>query len=131
MAKFGMLLGTEMQDFYTNIAKDRSELEQQTVDASTTSEAVGLITYVQKLKRQMKQWESQVDTFKEGQRLLERQRFQFPTNWLHSDNLDGEWSAFTEIIQRKDSSIQGQVSVAYFFHVRGVPIFFSLNILFH
>lgn len=45
----------------------------------------------------------------EGQRILERQRFQFPTQWLHVDNIEGEWGAFNEIIRRKDTSIQTQV----------------------
>jgi len=58
----------------------------------------------------MKSWEKQVEMYKEGQRLLERQRFQFPSTWLYSDNVDGEWSAFSDIIRRKDSSIQTQVA---------------------
>ena len=48
--------------------------------------------------------------YKEGQRILERQRFQFPANWLYSDNIDGEWGAFNDIMKRKDSSIQTQVA---------------------
>lgn len=48
--------------------------------------------------------------YKEGQRILERQRFQFPTNWLYSDNIEGEWGAFTDIMKRKDGSIQTQVA---------------------
>lgn len=48
--------------------------------------------------------------YKEGQRILERQRFQFPTNWLYSDNIEGEWGAFNDIMKRKDSSIQTQVA---------------------
>ena len=51
-----------------------------------------------------------METYKEGQRLLERQRFQFPSTWLYSDNVDGEWSAFSDIIRRKDLSIQTQVA---------------------
>ena len=58
----------------------------------------------------MKAWEKQVDMYKEGQRILERQRFQFPNQWLHVDNIEGEWGAFNEIIRRKDSSIQTQVA---------------------
>lgn len=58
----------------------------------------------------MKTWEKQVDLYKEGQRILERQRFQFPTTWLYSDNVEGEWGAFSDIIHRKDSSIQTQVA---------------------
>jgi len=90
--------------------QSRSDLEQQSIETSNTSEAVGLITYVQSLKRKMKSWEKQVDMYREGQRLLERQRFQFPSTWLYSDNVEGEWSAFSDIIRRKDSSIQTQVA---------------------
>jgi dynein heavy chain 1 len=90
--------------------QSRTELEQQSIETSNTSEAVSLITYVQSLKRKMKAWEKQVDLYKEGQRILERQRFQFPSAWLYSDNIEGEWGAFSDIIRRKDSSIQTQVA---------------------
>ena len=51
-----------------------------------------------------------VQMYKEGQRILERQRFQFPANWLYIDNIEGEWGAFTDIMKRKDGSIQTQVA---------------------
>jgi len=77
--------------------QSRSDLEQQSIETSNTSEAVGLITYVQSLKRKMKSWEKQVDMYKEAQRLLERQRFQFPSTWLyryvvmHPPGCTGTW----------------------------------------
>jgi dynein heavy chain 1 len=63
---------------------------------------------VSKLTRLFCFW--QVEVYREGQRILERQRFQFPTNWLHADNINGEWSAFNEIMRRKDTTIQTQVA---------------------
>ncbi|XP_066262861.1 dynein heavy chain, cytoplasmic isoform X1 [Euwallacea similis] len=110
LSKFGALLSNEMATFHTSVSKSRSDLELQSIEAASTSDAVTFITYVQHLKRSMKQWEKQVEIYREGQRILERQRFQFPTNWLHVENLEGEWGAFNEIIKRKDSSIQTQVS---------------------
>ncbi|XP_013140288.1 PREDICTED: dynein heavy chain, cytoplasmic [Papilio polytes] len=110
LGKFGALLGGEMVQFHARLAKSRGQLEQQTIEAASTSDAVSLITYVQQLKREVLAWEKQVDTYKEAQRILERQRFQFPTQWLHVDNIEGEWSAFNEIMRRKDSSIQTQVA---------------------
>ncbi|XP_033735277.1 cytoplasmic dynein 1 heavy chain 1-like isoform X2 [Pecten maximus] len=110
LSKFGTLLATEMQDFHGTISKSRTELEQQSIDTANTSEAVCLITQVQALKRKMKTWEKQVEMYNEGQRILERQRFQFPSNWLYSDNIEGEWGAFNDIMKRKDSSIQTQVA---------------------
>ena len=41
--------------------QSRTDLEQQSIDTANTSEAVGLITQVQGLKRKMKVWEKQVD----------------------------------------------------------------------
>ena len=110
LGKFGSLLGTAMADFHGNIGKARSELEQQTINVEFTSHAVNFITYVQGLKRKMRGWEKQVDVYREGQRVLERQRFQFPGQWLRMDNIDGEWGTFNEIMRRKDSSIQNQVN---------------------
>lgn len=110
LGKFGALLGGEMVQFHGQLSKSRTQLEQQTIEAASTSDAVSLITYVQQLKREVLAWEKQVDIYREAQRILERQRFQFPAQWLHVDNIEGEWSAFNEIMRRKDSSIQTQVA---------------------
>jgi len=91
--------------------QSRQDLEQQSIETSSTSEAVGLITYVQNLKKKVLEWEDRVGVYKEGQRILERQRFQLPSSWLHIDSVEGEWSSFSEILNRKDSSIQTQVSI--------------------
>ncbi len=49
-------------------------------------------------------------TYRGGQKLLERQRYQFPTSWLYVDNIEGEWGAYNEIMKRKDAAIQQQVA---------------------
>ena len=110
LGKFGSLLGNEMSTFHGAIGKARNDLEQQTIDAASTSDAVSFITYVQGLKRKIRGYEKQVDMYREGQRILEKQRFQFPSQWLHVDNIEGEWGAFNEIMRRKDASIQNQVN---------------------
>jgi len=61
LQRFGTQLGAEMQDFYASLRKNRQQLEQQSVDAASTSEAVGFITYIQGLKRHIKPWEGQVE----------------------------------------------------------------------
>ena len=59
------------------------------VDAATTSEAVGFITLMQELKRKLRSWEQQVEVYRGGEKILDRQRFQFPTNWIYVDNVEG------------------------------------------
>ncbi|KAF8887780.1 dynein heavy chain protein 1 [Infundibulicybe gibba] len=45
-----------------------------------------------------------------GEKTLERFRYQFPEDWLYSDQLRGEWSAYNEILKRKNDSIQEQLA---------------------
>lgn len=110
MSKFATLLSSEMSNLHADISKARNDLEMQSIDSAETKDAVTFITYVQNLKSKSKEWEKQVDIFKLGQQTLERQRFQFPSNWLHVDNIEGEWSAFNEIMKRRESAIQTQIA---------------------
>ncbi|XP_001636057.2 cytoplasmic dynein 1 heavy chain 1 isoform X2 [Nematostella vectensis] len=110
LSKFASRLGDNMSDFYGSISKARSDMEQQSIEGASTSDAVGFITVVQSLKRKLKNWDVNVEMYKEGQRILERQRFAFPPSWLYVDNVEGEWGAFNDILKRKDSSIQTQVA---------------------
>ncbi|KAM9149649.1 LOW QUALITY PROTEIN: cytoplasmic dynein 1 heavy chain 1-like [Pangshura tecta] len=110
LSKFGQMLGQNMTEFHSQISKSRQELELHLVDTASTSDAVTFITYVQSLKRKIKQFEKQVELYRNGQRLLEKQRFQFPSSWLYIDNIEGEWGAFSDIMRRKDSAIQQQVA---------------------
>ncbi|MCP9259197.1 Dynein heavy chain, cytoplasmic [Dirofilaria immitis] len=96
LQKFGSSVGQEMQAFFSDISKWRNELEEQSIDGGTTTDAIQLITYVEQ--------------FRAAQRLLTQQRYQFPNSWLYSENVDGEWSALSDILERKDSAIQAQVA---------------------
>ena len=46
---------------FSFIYQSRTELEQQSIETANTSEAVGFTTYVQSLKRKMKNWDNQVE----------------------------------------------------------------------
>ncbi|CEF66963.1 Dynein heavy chain, cytoplasmic [Strongyloides ratti] len=107
--KFGSILGKEMQDFFDEIHKWRIDLESQSVDTGTTSDAVQLITYVQKLKKEAKRCKDTVERLQHGQRLLVQQRFSFPSAWLYVEQVEGEYQALNDILFRKDNAIQTQV----------------------
>lgn len=58
-----------------------------------------------------------------GEKTLERFRYQFPDDWLYSDQLRGEWSAYNEILKRKSDSIQEQLGIVVLAtcHWQGFP----------
>ena len=45
-----------------------------------------------------------IQNFRAGEKILDRQWFQFPPTWVYVDNVEGEWGAFNEIMKRKDFS---------------------------
>jgi dynein heavy chain 1 len=99
-----------MKDTYAAILKGRSDLETLSIEGSSTAQAVSFITFVQDLKRKVQVWGPDLEEFVSGQRTLERQRYAFSADWLYADQIQGEWSAFSDILKRKDDSIQEQVA---------------------
>ncbi|KAI0793334.1 dynein heavy chain [Abortiporus biennis] len=77
---------------------------------SSTAAAVTFITFVQDLKKKTKTWGPMIELCASGEKTLERFRYQFPDDWLYSDQLRGEWSAYNEILKRKNDSIQEQLA---------------------
>ena len=108
--RFGTKLGTAMSEMYATISKARTDLEQHSIESSSTAATVTFITFVQDSKRNMKKWAPQIELFSTGQKTLERQRYMFPNDWLYIDQVEGEWSAFNEILKRKNASIQEQLA---------------------
>ncbi len=108
--RFGSKLGSAMSEMYATISRARSDLEQHSVESSSTAATVTFITLIQDLKRNVTKWAPQVELFATGQKTLERQRYMFGKDWLHVDQVEGEWSAFNEILKRKNASIQDQLA---------------------
>jgi dynein heavy chain 1 len=78
---------------------------------------VTFITFVQDLKRKTKTWGPMIELCANGEKTLERFRYQFPDDWLYSDQLRGEWSAYNEILKRKNDSIQEQLGMGYLYQL--------------
>jgi dynein heavy chain 1 len=112
VAKFAEKLGIGMRDFFNVVSKARTDLEGFSVDADATADTIAFITMIQDLKRKIPQWTKDTESFRSGQKLLERQRFQFPPDWLYGDNVDGEWSSFMEIYNRKNAAFQEQIGMS-------------------
>ena len=52
-----------------------------------------------------------LQVFQAGEKILDRQRFQFPPTWVYVDNVEGEWGAFNEIaaVQAQVGSLQMKI----------------------
>jgi dynein heavy chain 1 len=106
-----------MRDVHAALLRARHDLENHSIEGSSTAQAVTFITFVQDLKKKVVKWAPEMAIFATGQQTLERQRYQFPSEWLYVDRVQGEWGAFNEILKRKNDSIQQQLGSS--FHLSG------------
>ncbi|PNS18432.1 Dynein heavy chain, cytoplasmic [Sphaceloma murrayae] len=107
-SQFAQRLGNLSTEVYSDLQRSRKDLEEQSLEASSTAQAVKFITTVQQVKRKVKVWEPEMGVFRDGQRTLSRQRYQFPSNWLYIEQVDHEWMALNEVLERKSKIIDDQ-----------------------
>lgn len=108
LSKFASRLGNRVREVHAEVEKSRRDLEIQSLEATSTAQAVQFITIVQTCKRKVKAWGPEIEIFRQGETTLNRQRYQFPTEWLHISHVDDEWEALNEILARKSKIVQDQ-----------------------
>ena len=108
LAHFSGLFAMRLVDVYAELQRARKDLEGQSMQASSTSQAVSFITVVQTCKRQTKVWGPEMETFRQGQQTLSRLRFPYPKDWLYVEQVDHEWTALVEVLDRKSKLIADQ-----------------------
>jgi dynein heavy chain 1 len=79
----------------------RKQLETFTLDFTSTEKIVNSVTLLQELNKKSKGWAVELETQGQVEKLLERQRFVFPTDWLSIERISGEWNSFSQILARK------------------------------
>ena len=109
LIKFAGRLNQRMREVFADVEKSRKDLEGQSLEASSTVQAVSLITTVQQCRRKVLSWEPELETFKRGESTLIRQRYQFPSDWLYGDQIDREWEILNEILGRKLKTVEEQI----------------------
>ncbi|OTB20055.1 hypothetical protein K445DRAFT_313860 [Daldinia sp. EC12] len=108
LIKFAARLGTRMREVNAEIEKARRDLEGQSLEATSTAQAVQFITIVQSCKRRVKAWAPEVETFRQGQSTLVRNRYNFPNDWVDVQQVDSTWEALNELLNRKAKIVQDQ-----------------------
>ena len=101
LARFGAMLGELLVSVYSGLRQAREQLEKHSFDFGSTGEIVDSVTLLQGLKVKAEGWKEEVARQQSVEQLLQRQRFHFPSDWLFSERVEGEWKAFEQILQRK------------------------------
>ena len=108
-AKFASVLADAMRSFHSMVSKMRTTLEQVSLEAGS-SDVIGHVVNMQEIRTKVPKFIQDSHYFERGERMLQHGRFQFPNDWLWHANVQGEWSAFEQILKRKVSVLEGELS---------------------
>lgn len=69
-----------------------------------------MVTDYQAIKRKYIEWAKEVEKFDSSNKLLERQRFKYPADWLDLDKVMIEWSNLRQIYNRKTGQLDSEMT---------------------
>lgn len=101
LGQFGKTLNESIQDFSTVLEEARKKLER--INFTNSEDIVVAVSDLQFSKRNKRTWSDQLAHFKEGQKLLQRQKFHFPDDWMYVDQLEGRWIMFEQLLTQKSA----------------------------
>lgn len=55
------------------------------------------------------EWSQEVEKFQSGNKLLERQRYKEPADWLELDKVMVEWSNFKQAFNKKSTQLETEM----------------------
>ncbi|KAF4654456.1 hypothetical protein FOZ61_008250 [Perkinsus olseni] len=99
---FAMQMADQTRSMLSQLEKARGSLERQTLAVTSCREIAEFVTCVREAQGNAgKAWAQRVVSLRAGERLLERQRYAFPRDWVWTDRVEGEWTALEQVLNRR------------------------------
>ena len=105
LTSFSELVLEQTKQFSQVLSSTRSELERLSVNAST-NETINLILLVREVVHNLQTWKSQKNALMNCQVLLDNQNYNYPSEWIYSQQLENDWSSLEQILNRRQESIK-------------------------
>ncbi|CAJ1328908.1 unnamed protein product [Effrenium voratum] len=105
LSAFGDKVSETMNEFFHQVNQGRERLEA--VDSSGDLTVVCMA--VLKVKTSAEKWGHRFEELQKAQKLLVKQRFQFPEDWMHIEQVEGEWEAFEQILARRNRILEHEL----------------------
>ena len=105
LSSFSELVLEQTKQFSQVLSSTRSELERLSVNASTT-ETINLILLVREVVHNLQSWKSQKNALMNCQVLLDSQNYNYPSDWIYSQQIENDWSSLEQILSRRQESIK-------------------------
>jgi len=108
MNQFALQTNEGMKQFSKNISEARSVLEKNALE-NASSDIVELITELSQVKKNLDNWQANMDKYKSSHGILAKQKYKFPNDFLKIDKVEKEWNSFKQILKQKSDAMEEQI----------------------
>ena len=108
-ARFGSILVEEVRSIHAQLLQQKCALENVYLDGPTKDIVSGVETIL-KVKNGFEAMERTVFELESSEKLLQKQRFQFPPDWLPVSNLLGVLADLAQLLDRRNTAMASQLS---------------------
>lgn len=105
---FGNKFGETLKAFHANCQTARAKLEKINFQ-NLSADIVDMINDFQSIKKKHFEWAKEVEKFDSSNKLLERQRYKYPSDWLEIEKVMQEWASFKQIYKRKSEQLENEI----------------------
>ena len=106
--RFGMILIEEIKAAHADIVSSKTKLESIALQGPTKDVIIG-VEYILKTKSSLAARKQLVVDLESSEKLLQKQRYQFPTDWLSVSNVVGSLADLCQILDRRIASMDAQL----------------------
>ncbi|CAM9128550.1 unnamed protein product [Discosporangium mesarthrocarpum] len=106
--KFASILAEEIHQAHRVLVEAKSKLEATMLEGATRDVVRG-VTYIQEMRQRQKALSKQTEALVTGERLLMRQRHQFPPGWPQTSMVEAAFADFDTILVRRGRSMEEQI----------------------
>ncbi|ODQ81979.1 hypothetical protein BABINDRAFT_160194 [Babjeviella inositovora NRRL Y-12698] len=110
IAKFAEVMSTMLKETDSLVVRARKDLEV-VPDFTSTPATTALISHLAGHRASLSTWTTALHRFQKGQLLLSRNRFRFPSDWLHAEQMESDLAALAEIIDKRTVLVDSQMDV--------------------
>jgi len=103
--EFGEKVRESSSKFFRHVKGGRESMEA----VDTSGDPVPMCMAVLKVKSNFDEWSAQFENLQKCTKLLDRQRYTFPDDWLPIEQLEGEWEAFDQILDRRSRVLESEM----------------------
>ena len=106
--RFGIILKEELKAMHSDLVETCNRLERLRLDGNT-SDVIVAVEYILKAKAAIDGKQTVVSNLESSEKLLQRQRYQFPRDWIAASNVTGALSALLQVLRRRVTMMDAEL----------------------